>query len=587
MKARKRKPILQAALSYAKKEWPVFPIRQNKIPYIKDWPNKASTNQTTIKHWWRQWPNANIALVCGERSGLVVIDIDVKKLPSELKRLACSMTAKVRTTKGTHYYFQAPDEPLRTRQFDNFELKAEGSNITAPPSLHESGRRYKWIREIKPKPLPDWLLELVKKKKKPKLKFNGTIPEGKRHNTLLAMAGKYRNLGYGYRKLLALLEIDNESCDPPQSLDDVKRIARDIAGKPLTDDEFIVLSADELEPKILEWLWPDRIPFGCTTTFFGLGGKVKSTTSIDIAAIISVGGFWPNLRTMKAPIGSTLYVGQEDPYEEVIIPRFLAMGGNPEKLKFFEGIKRAKSPNPEYLDWIDLSRDLPILEKWIKKMKDLKLIIFDPLTGTLGKKTDSFKSEDVRRVVGPLTKLAQKYEIAIILIQHSNKNTQGDALHQISGTAEFGNLTRQVWMFGSDFKNERRFLMVPVKRNYGLPPTGLAFKVEQTDPANVCSVKLIFEITPIQESAKELWGQRNRGRPPNELERAINFYEKVLVSGPALREEADKHRKAQKISDRTDLRVRNLLGIRKVEPKTGKFAGKKVYKSAKIQMRKI
>lgn len=589
MKARIRKSLLQAALDYAAKGWPVFPVGRNKVPLIKDWPNKASTNPTRISHWWRRWPKANIAVLTGKASGLVVIDVDTKALPEELKELEASTTAIAKTAKGRHYYFQAPDEPLKTRQLDFADIKAEGSNVTAPPSQHKSGKRYRWIRETKPKPMPDWLLRLTTKKKpKLKLKQGEAIPEGKRHKTLASMAGRYRNLGLGYRELLALLKEANKSCKPPHDLEDIERIARDMAEKPLAEDEVVILDADEMEPKILKWLWLDRIPLCCPTIFFGLAGKGKSTKATNIAAIVSIGGSWPNSKAMKAPKGTVLYVGQEDPYEEVVIPRFIAMGGNRKKLKFFGGIKRAKSPDSEYLDWIDISRDLPILEKRIKQYKDLRLIIFDPLTGTLGSKTDMFKGADIRRVVGPLAKLADKYGIALILVMHSNKNTQQEALLQIAGTAEFGNLARQVWMFGTDSKDPTRFLMVAVKKSYGLPATGLAFRVEQTNPTNISGVKLVYEVAPVQDSAHELWGQKKRGRHPDMAERLTQFYEKVLADGPAPIKQVDEVRENKfAVSYSTDFRVRREPKIIKVRPKTGKYAGEKCYKSVKLQKRKI
>src|SRR5688500_11806834 len=36
----------------------------------------ATTQSTKIKVWWTRFPNANIGVACGERSGNVVLDID-------------------------------------------------------------------------------------------------------------------------------------------------------------------------------------------------------------------------------------------------------------------------------------------------------------------------------------------------------------------------------------------------------------------------------------------------------------------------------------------------------------------------------
>src|SRR4051812_47708370 len=55
--------------------WPVFPVN-GKIPLIKNWPELASTDCEQLQKWWQQFPKANIGLVTGKRSGLLVLDID-------------------------------------------------------------------------------------------------------------------------------------------------------------------------------------------------------------------------------------------------------------------------------------------------------------------------------------------------------------------------------------------------------------------------------------------------------------------------------------------------------------------------------
>ena len=67
--------LLADALAYAENGYAVIPVGRNKIPLIKDWPIKAATDCQQIISWWSQWPDANIAIVCGEKSGgLIVVE---------------------------------------------------------------------------------------------------------------------------------------------------------------------------------------------------------------------------------------------------------------------------------------------------------------------------------------------------------------------------------------------------------------------------------------------------------------------------------------------------------------------------------
>ena len=105
--SRKEAPTrLDAALAYAKMGWHVIPLHTptgksgqcscgraecgnsiGKHPRVKDWPNNASTEANTIKKWWDKWPNANIGIATGAKSGIVVLDVDGPEGAATLKKL--------------------------------------------------------------------------------------------------------------------------------------------------------------------------------------------------------------------------------------------------------------------------------------------------------------------------------------------------------------------------------------------------------------------------------------------------------------------------------------------------------------------
>jgi len=86
--------LLQSALKYAKRGWHVFPTREKdskpfindkgkeiiipmKAPYVKSGFKSCTTDESTIKEWWKKYPEAGIGISCGH-SGIVVVDIDIR-----------------------------------------------------------------------------------------------------------------------------------------------------------------------------------------------------------------------------------------------------------------------------------------------------------------------------------------------------------------------------------------------------------------------------------------------------------------------------------------------------------------------------
>lgn len=144
-------PMLTAALRYAALGRSVIPLlARDKRPAIK-WQEFQSRRATEeeIRGWWRQWPNANIGIVTGKISNLVVIDIDgeqgiawIKSVPDFAKL----QTPVVKTGKGFHFYLSHPGE--KTSNFAGREpgvdFRGDGGYVAAPPSVHPSGALYQF-----------------------------------------------------------------------------------------------------------------------------------------------------------------------------------------------------------------------------------------------------------------------------------------------------------------------------------------------------------------------------------------------------------------------------------------------------------
>lgn len=162
-----------AALDYLGRGWSVIPIRERaKRPAIawKAYQHNYATEKT-IHDWFRRSPDYNVAVVTGALSGLVVVDVDPRhggnRSMRELEQENGPLPKTVESITGgggRHLYFSHPGDAVknRTNIKPGIDLRGDGGCIVAPPSIHPSGKRYRWKKghapgEVELARLPDWL----------------------------------------------------------------------------------------------------------------------------------------------------------------------------------------------------------------------------------------------------------------------------------------------------------------------------------------------------------------------------------------------------------------------------------------------
>jgi hypothetical protein len=159
--------LLGAALAYARRGIPVFPCEPGgKAPLTYNGFWDASTDPRRITAWWSRWPAANVGVPTGERSGLLVLDVDPRDGGAEglaaLERAGGPLpeTAKSRTGGGgTHVFFAYPaGEVVRSsagKLGPGLDVRGEGGYVVVPPSRTQGA--YVWL-DRSPLADPAWLL---------------------------------------------------------------------------------------------------------------------------------------------------------------------------------------------------------------------------------------------------------------------------------------------------------------------------------------------------------------------------------------------------------------------------------------------
>ena len=122
--------------------WNPIPLRKDKRPWIAWAPyQERRVTPEELEEWRRRHPGANVGIVTGGISGIVVLDVDGPAGAEELKKRHLPPTPTATTGKGTHYYFRHPGGVVRTmiRRLPELDLKGDGGYVMAPPSVHPSG----------------------------------------------------------------------------------------------------------------------------------------------------------------------------------------------------------------------------------------------------------------------------------------------------------------------------------------------------------------------------------------------------------------------------------------------------------------
>jgi hypothetical protein len=183
--------MLSAALAYAARGWPVFPITpRGKLPAIPEDQggrgfHDATTDPGTIRLWWSRWRNANIGVPTGRASGFWVLDadLDAEKGLDGLARVAeweaehgalPPTIVQVTPRGGSHRLFRWTDIEIRnssSRLARGVDTRGEGGYIIVPPSIHPNGGIYEWAEGFGPDSVelaeaPPWLIELYLATKK-------------------------------------------------------------------------------------------------------------------------------------------------------------------------------------------------------------------------------------------------------------------------------------------------------------------------------------------------------------------------------------------------------------------------------------
>jgi putative DNA primase/helicase len=259
----------------------------------------------------------------------------------------------------------------------------------------------------------------------------------------------------------------------------------------------------------VEFLWYPYIPLRKLTLLEGDPGQGKSWLTAALAAAGSRGGALPGAagrrgrggaagRGVRGAAGApgaggageararfrTLFLTGEDGLGDTLRPRLERLGADCAQIIAHDRPVSLVVPD-----------DVAELERALEEHRP-RLVVLDPIVAFLGARTDIYRANEVRAVLAPLGRLAERFDCAIVAVRHLNKVKGGRCIYAGQGSIDFAAAARSVLLAGCAADDAGERALVHIKSN--LAPLGRAcgYRIERgrfgwTGESSLCAADLL------------------------------------------------------------------------------------------------
>ena len=222
--------------------------------------------------------------------------------------------------------------------------------------------------------------------------------------------------------------------------------------------------------------------------------------------------FWTKEEYMKfieavADKPISFYQTAEDGLGDTIKPRLLAAGADCSRVLVIDD-------QDQPLTMVDAR-----LEEAIIQTK-ARLVVLDPIQGFLGAGVDMHRANEIRPLMKRISVLAEKYQCAIILIGHMNKNSNGKSSYRGLGSIDFQAAARSVLIVGRVKDEPEIRVICHVKSSLAPEGDAIAFRLDKE--------KGFHWIGKYDISAEDLLSGDGRGQ---KIRSAKEFLKEILANG--------------------------------------------------------
>jgi len=316
-------------------------------------------------------------------------------------------------------------------------------------------------------------------------------------------------------------------------------------------DRARVVNLAGVEAQETRWLWRPYIPLDCITILEGDPKTGKTWAALAITAAITRGYPLPGEdgKPVARMPGNVLYLTAEDSLSMTLRPRLEKGNADLSRVNVLEGKISAdgKTVVPVTM------QDLDILAQTLERYRPV-LVVIDPMAAFLGPNVNANRFEQVRPVLAGVTRLAEVYGCAVLLIRHLSKGPKDRAIYKGQGSIDFTAAARSVLMVGKDPNIPGQRVMVHNLCNVAKEGPAQSFVITDEGALEWAGVT---DITGDELVAPVMVDVEERGSRAE----AKEFLLKALANGRQLATDMEEARKAHDIADRTLKRARQDLNI--------------------------
>lgn len=460
--------LLDAALSYCRMGLSVIPLQPKGKSPIMDW-TEYSTRRATeaeIESWWNKNPRANVGIITGKISNIVAVDIDIHRggKPEEVFDIAPTGLISKTGRGGFHLLYSYDDSLSRNIVGkDGIDVRSNGGLIVAPPSIHENGNEYKWVKYenigkvtfLLSKRFEKIVDESYEHGEKWLTDALSGVGSGSRNDTCAKIAGYYAGKGIPRDVATVMLLNWNMTNNPPLSNGEIITTVTSVyktsyrhtppvtQNQPAEENKFKVVGMQEYMAtygaNAVTWVIPDWLPEQTIGFAISPPGTYKTWMLLDLAVSVATGtDFLGQFPVERA--GPVLLIQQEDHHgglteriATIINARYNLIPEEDGDMDNFEIMIPPEIPIYWHPDRKLRFNDKAVMDELEKQVAEIrpKLVIIDPLYSAA--ETDDYMAKSASEMFR-LKEMRDKYKCTFIIAHHKKKKAEGNEREGLWGS---------------------------------------------------------------------------------------------------------------------------------------------------------